>query len=312
MRSDRHEQTGLAAVASVEAYENNKIRKHELTKPLKENDRVKNIKSLMAQTGPVLCSYKSDKRLKIIFESIKNSLPIIEVEDTYNVLHKIWKVDEENKIKEISSFFNLMECIYIADGHHRSAAASRVSKDGEIKNILSNFFLTVSFPHDELRIIDYNRIVKDLNHHTSDQLIDKISKSFIIEKIGKARKPTKKNTFGMYIENQWYLLSIKDELIPNDPVNKLDVSILQNYLLGPLLGIDDPRTNLRIDFVGGNRGLKELIRRVDNGENKIAFALYPTSMDDLMSVADKGLLMPPKSTWFEPKLADGLLTHIFS
>ena len=309
--SRNHEQTGLAAIASVEAYNTNRIKKHELTKPLKENDRVKNILSLNAQTGPVLCSYKADNNIKNIYELIKKDRPIINVKDLYDISHIIWKIDKKEDINKISSYFNLMDSIYIADGHHRSAAASKVSKKIENKDSVNNSFLVVLFPHDELQIIDYNRVVKDLNKYNPDQLVNKISKYFIVEQTNKIQKPCSKNTFGMYLDSKWYSLSIKNNIMPEDPVSKLDVSLLQDYILGPILGIDDPRTNSRIDFVGGSRGVKELISRVDSGENKIAFALFPTSMEDLMSVADSGLLMPPKSTWFEPKLADGLLSHTF-
>tara|TARA_B100001250_G_scaffold414601_1_gene454412 strand:+ start:15971 stop:17209 length:1239 start_codon:yes stop_codon:yes gene_type:complete len=311
IRSKNHEQTGLAAIASVEAYNSNRIKKHELTKPLKENDRIKNIISLNAQTGPVLCSYKADNNIKNIYELIKKDRPIINVKDLYGISHIIWKIDTEVFINKISSYFNLMDSIYIADGHHRSAAASKVSKEIENKGSLNNFFLAVLFPHNELQIIDYNRVVKDLNKYNPGELLDKIREYFILEQTNRIQKPSSKNTFGMYLDSKWYSLSIKKNFIPEDPVSKLDVSLLQNYILGPILGIDDPRTNSRIDFVGGNRGVEELVSRVDSGEDKIAFALFPTSMEDLMSVADLGLLMPPKSTWFEPKLADGLLSHTF-
>ena len=311
-----HAQVGLVAVASVADYDINRIRKHEYTRPAKEDDRVRQIEALNAQTGPVLLAYKSQPELDAILEETTKQPPLVDVTADDGVRHTFWKIDDEDTIDKITRGFDAMEAIYIADGHHRSASASRVAKshaamrpesDGEHN---SDYFLSVIYPHNQMNILDYNRVITDLNGLSKDALLEKIKASFTVTEEDAPVKPSKPTEFGMYLDGQWYRLNINPELVPNDPVASLDVSLLADNLIEPILGISDPRTDNRIDFVGGIRGLGELEKRVDSGEMAIAFSLYPTSMEALMAVADAGEVMPPKSTWFEPKLADGLVSHV--
>lgn len=304
-----HVQTGVAMVASCEAYDVNTIRKHEFTRPKKEDDRVNQITALNAQTGPVLLAYKASPVVKAMLDAETANPPTYNVTADDGVGHAIWVIDDETKIEVLSNAFNTMPALYIADGHHRSAAGSRVAK-AKPDTESAQYFLTVAYADDEMRILDYNRVVKDLNRHTPEDLLAAIGERFDVVRADAQAKPTKPTQFGMYLDGAWYTLDLHDDYIPDDPVGRLDVSLLHTNLIEPLLGISDPRTDERIDFVGGIRGMEGLEKRVNSGEMAVAFALYPTSMADLMAVADAGEVMPPKSTWFEPKLADGLLSHV--
>ena len=306
-----HVQTGIVAAASVKHYDTNRIRKHEFTRPAKENDRVAQIEALNAQTGPVLLAYKSDDEVDALIESVTQNKPLYDLVADDGIGHTIWIMEDEQTAEKISSAFNAMDAIYIADGHHRSASASRVAKTiGGSDDQMSHYFLSVIFPHKQMKIFDYNRVITDLNGLNKDEFITKISENFSCKKESSPVKPSKANEFGMYIDGEWYRLNINENLVPNDPVKRLDVSLLADNLLGPILNITDPRTDPRIDFVGGVRGLEGLEKRVDSGEMVAAFSMYATSMDDLIAVADANEVMPPKSTWFEPKLADGLVSHV--
>jgi len=309
-----HSQVGLVAAASVADYDINRIRKHEYTRPAKEDDRVRQIEALNAQTGPVLLAYKSQPDMDAILEATTKQPPLVDVTADDGVQHTFWKIDDEATIARISAGFDAMQAIYIADGHHRSASASRVAKSHALSegdgNQSSDYFLSVIYPHNQMNILDYNRVITDLNGLSREQLLEKVKAAFTVTKESAAVKPGKATEFGMYLGGQWYRLNIKPERVSDDPVASLDVSLLADNLIEPILGIADPRTDNRIDFVGGIRGLGELEKRVDNGEMAIAFSLYPTSMEALMAVADAGEVMPPKSTWFEPKLADGLVSHV--
>ena len=310
---DGHSQVGLVAAASVADYDINRVRKHEFTRPAKEDDRVRQIEALNAQTGPVLLAYKSQADMDAILEETTKQPPLVDVTADDGVQHTFWKIDDDATIEKISAGFEAMNAIYIADGHHRSASASRVAKSHEMSgdgNQNCDYFLSVIYPHNQMNILDYNRVITDLNGLSKDGLLEKVKTAFTVTEESTAVKPAKATEFGMYVDGQWYRLKINDELVPNDPVASLDVSLLANNLIEPFLGISDPRTDNRIDFVGGIRGLGELEKRVNSGEMAIAFSLYPTSMEALMAVADAGEVMPPKSTWFEPKLADGLVSHV--
>ena len=308
-------QTGIACVASVEAYRKNQIKKHEFTKPVKEDDRVNNINELKAQTGPVLLAYQNTHEISDLLSKVKEKETLYDVSAPDGSNHKIWIVNESKFFNPILEEINSMESLYIADGHHRSAAASRVMEEMKKNNNTHtgqedyNFFLSVAFPHSEMSILDYNRIIKELNN-SKDELISNIKENFYITLHEGQFKPKQKGQFGMYIEGKWYNLEIKEEKVDTkDPVKSLDVSILHDFLIEPFLGIKDERTDQRIDFVGGARGLGELERRVNNDGFKIAFSLYPTPIEALIDVANANKVMPPKSTWFEPKLLDGLLSH---
>lgn len=312
---DGHVQTGLVVIASVADYDTNRIRKHEFTRPDKEDDRVKQIDALNAQTGPVFLTYRHDETVdKVIAEACKQT-PEYDLTADDGVQHTIWVLKDQQAIDTITQNFDQMNCLYIADGHHRSAAGSRVAamrrQQGAPEDDVSQYFLSVVFPDNQMQILDYNRVIKDLNGLDKESFLQNIDKAFTVEKSAEAVKPATTGQFGMYLDGQWYRLSIKQDLIPSDdPVGRLDVSLLQNQLIDPVLGISDPRRDKRIDFVGGIRGLTELEKRVNSGEMAVAFSLFPTSMADLMAVADAGEVMPPKSTWFEPKLADGLVSHV--
>ncbi len=309
LRMGVQEQIGLVAIASVADYDSNKIRKHEYTRPVKEDDRVNQIDALNAQTGPVFLTYRHNSIIDELSSKISNSEPLYNLTADDGVIHSIWIIDNESDINIITQTFNSMDCLYIADGHHRSAAASRIAKMRDNDN--SKYFLSVLFPDNQMKILDYNRVISDLNGLDEKSILEQISKSFSVDKSSQQVKPEKAGIFGMYLNEQWYQLTIKADLIPKeDPVARLDVSLLQENLIKPLFDISDPRVDNRIDFVGGIRGLSELEKRVQSGEMKIAFSLFPTSLDDLMSVADANKVMPPKSTWFEPKLADGLVSHV--
>jgi uncharacterized protein (DUF1015 family) len=304
-------QTGVAFAASIAAYGENRIRRHELTRPDKENDRVRNIATLNAQTGPVLLGYRADAKLGELVSATARTTPLFSVPGPNDVQHTIWRV-EPDALASFTAAFAALDALYIADGHHRSAAAARVAAQRRgAADASHEYFLSVAFPHDELRILDYNRVVRDLDGLAPEALLARARESFTVNARPGRVAPARTETFGMYLAGRWYELTLEPSLVPrNDPVASLDVSLLQEFLLGPILNVGDPRTDSRIDFVGGVRGLEELERRVDSGRAAVAFALHATRMEQLMSVADAGKLMPPKSTWFEPKLADGLLSHV--
>jgi len=311
-----HEQTGLVATTSVEEYQQNKIKKHEFTRPDKEDDRVNHIDALNAQVGPVFLTYKAQPAIDSFVREFCRHQPEFDFSTDDGIRHTLWVVGERSSIDFLISEFAKMDALYVADGHHRSAAASRIYEMRKNANPNHSghepycYFLSVIFPHDQMYIMDYNRVVKDLNGLTPDDFLSKLAEKFILKKMEQAGKPTGKNHFALYIDHQWYHLQARPALLnPSDPVERLDVSILQKHCLAPLLGIGDPRKDKRIDFIGGIRGLAELERRVDSGEMQVAFALFPTSIEDLMSIADAGEVMPPKSTWFEPKLRSGLVVH---
>lgn len=311
-----HEQTGLVAGASVADYDTNRIRKHEFTRPVKEDDRVRQIDAVNAQTGPVLLAYPDAPVVDQILAAATRKEPVLDATADDGIQHTLWMIDEADAIAQLTEAFNAMHAIYIADGHHRSAAASRIAKMrheqyGDIKNAPWDYFLSVIFPHHQMQIFDYNRVVKDLNGWEAAQFLADIEENFDLEPSATPVKPTEPGTFGMYMDNHWFKLTLHQRLLPNeDPVARLDVSRLAHYLIEPILGIKDPRRDERIDFVGGIRGLEGLEKRVDSGEMAVAFSLYPTSMQDLMAVADNNDVMPPKSTWFEPKLADGVVSYM--
>ena len=306
-----HVQTGLVAAASVADYDSNRIRKHEFTRPAKEDDRVRQIEALNAQTGPVLLAYRSDPVVDQLIDGVTAGVPEYDITADDAIRHIFWVVSDRFVIERLSSEFDRMEALYIADGHHRSAAASRVAaKLNRGPQAMSSYFLAVIFPHRQMQILDYNRVVRDLNGLSAAALLEKIAAAFVVEPQAEPVSPVRTGEFGMYLEGRWYRLSVHPQRVPDDPVARLDVSLLADNLLEPLLGISDPRRDPRIDFVGGIRGLGELEKRVNSGEMALAFSLFPTSMDDLMAVADANQVMPPKSTWFEPKLADGLVSHL--
>lgn len=310
-----HVQTGLVATAAVACYDANRIKKHEFTRPDKEDDRVRQIEATNAQTGPVLLAYPASATADALIAAIAEGTPAADVTAAgahHTVRHQIWICDDAEHIAAISRCFDGMEALYIADGHHRSAAASRVAaaRRQEEHVLSSDYFLTVIFPHHQMKIMDYNRVVTDLNGLEKSALLARLAAAFSVAPSNGRVAPEAPGVFGMYLAGQWYHLVIKPELVPSDPVARLDVSLLSDHVLGPLLGIADLRRDKRIDFVGGIRGLGELERRVDSGEMAVAFALHPTGMEQLMAVADSHNVMPPKSTWFEPKLADGLVSHV--
>lgn len=302
-------QTGIAAVASLKDYATNRIRKHELTTPLKEDDQVRQIEAVNAQTGPVMSGYPHAPTIDAILSQAANGNAAVDVTAEDGVRHQLWMIADKSTINKLTRAFEALPAIYIADGHHRSAAAARVaaSRKGEGSH---NYFLSVIFPEHEMTILDYNRVLKDLNGRTVEQLLSELRKRFSVTESDHAARPATSGEYGMYTNDRWYKLSIRPELIPSDPIGRLPITVLTRSVIEPLFGIKDPRTDKRIDFVGGARGLEGLEKRVKSGEMTVAFALYPTQMRDLMDVADAGGIMPPKSTWFEPKLADGMVNHV--
>lgn len=311
-----HVQTGLVAAASVEAYDNDRIKKHEFTRPVKEDDRVRQIEALNAQTGPVFLVYKAHVTVDGILAHVTTQPPAVDVTARDGVRHELWVIDEDTAISRLSEAFDGMDALYVADGHHRSAAGSRVgntrrqANPGHTGGESYNYFLSVIFPDDQMQILDYNRVVRDLNGLDEKTFLARVGESFEAKAETAPVKPAHQAEFGMYLKGQWYRLTLDPARIPDDPVASLDVSLLADNLISPILGITDPRRDERIDFVGGIRGLGELEKRVDSGEMAVAFALFATTMEALMAVADAGEVMPPKSTWFEPKLADGLVSHV--
>lgn len=304
-------QTGLVCVSSVEDYFNNIIKKHEFTRPEKEKDRIDHMRTIQAQTGNVFMAYRDVMELNAIINGWKpTNKPVYDFTATDGIQHSIWVIDRDMVIDSITQLFKTkVPATYIADGHHRAASAAKVSKELP-DNDDAKFFLTTIFPASQLAILDYNRLVKDLNGWTAAKLISRLQDDFFITLSPEPVKPSQLHEFGMYLDGQWYILSSRKGTYNEDPIGVLDVTILSNNILNKLLGIKDQRTDKRIDFVGGIRGLQELEKRVNSGEMKVAFSLYPVTIDQLFNIADSGNVMPPKSTWFEPKLRDGLLTHL--
>jgi len=311
---DGRSQTGIVGCASIDDYISGVIKKHENTRADKEVDRINHVDSLSAQTGPIFLAYRGRDDIRAVISAVKKTPALYDFTSPDGITHKVWAIREEKDIKTIGDAFADTNDIYIADGHHRCASAVKVGlkRRQEHPDYTGeeefNYFLSVLFADEELMIMDYNRVVKDLNGHSAQDILDSLSALGTLCAKDKAYKPAKKGEVGVFMDGQWYCLEFDGKFIPDDPVEGLDVSVLQNNVLKPIFDINDPKTDKRIDFVGGIRGLSELERRV--GEDcKIAFSMYPTSIDELFAVADAKLLMPPKSTWFEPKLRSGLFIH---
>ena len=292
-------QTGVVAGGAVAAYRENRIRRHELTRPDKEDDRVRQIEAVRAHTGPVFCVHRGDDAVAAVLTRVTAGTSALDATAPDGVRHILWIVEDTENIAALSHAFDRLGTIYIADGHHRAAAGARVKGADRL--------LVVSFPDDEVRILDYNRVVRDLKGLSPQEFLAKVGERFSVTPSDGPVKPSGRGRFGMYLAGRWHRLEVREMPAGGKPSSRLDVSILADLLLAPVLGVADPRTDTRIDFVGGARGLGELARRVDSGEMAVGFALYPTSLADLMAVADAGEIMPPKSTWFEPKLADGMV-----
>lgn len=310
-------QTGIAGCVSVDEYQNNKIKKHEFTRVEKERDRINHFDICNADTEPVFLTYRNDARINMMIEGWTSSHdPEYDITSSDGIQHILWVVDDDGVIAGLTALYGEISAMYIADGHHRSASACKVGlkrreeNQGYTGDEEFNYFMAVIFPDVDLKIFDYNRVVKDLNGNTSEEFINKIKDAgFYVEETDAAhRRPDSKHVFGMFLGDKWYRITPSEELVPDHPIDSLDVSILQNNVLRPILGIDDPRTDTRIDFVGGIRGLEGLERRVRD-DMAVAFAVYPVDIEDLMNVSDNGMVLPPKSTWFEPKLASGLFIH---
>lgn len=315
---DGRSQTGIVACASIDDYQNNIIKKHENTRADKEADRIRHVDALSAQTGPIFLAYRANESINETIDAVKESPAINDFVSDDGIRHRVWIIDDDKDIEVICNAFLKMDSIYIADGHHRCASAVKVGlkrreeHPDHTGDEEYNYFLSVLFPDDQLMIMDYNRVIKDLNGHTADEILSELKKLGELKERGSSPyKPVKKGEVSVYIDGKWYSLDFDGKYLSDDPVKGLDVSILQDNVLKPLFGIDDPKTDKRIDFVGGIRGLSELERRCRT-DCRIAFAMYPTSISELFAVADAGLLMPPKSTWFEPKLRSGLFIHDIS
>jgi uncharacterized protein (DUF1015 family) len=310
---DGRSQTGLVCVSSLNDYDNNIIKKHEFTRPDKEQDRIDHMKTIGAQTGNVFLAYRNAQLVDEVIEKWMQKGPVYDFVADDGITHTIWIVSDSDVVKKITALFETeVPCTYIADGHHRAASAAKVRKVlGAEKSSNADYFLTTLFPASQLHIMDYNRLVKNLNGYTVEGFLEKLGEQFDVEPSKVAVKPEQLHDFGLYINKKWYKLTAKQgTFLENDPIGVLDVSILQQNVLSKLLNIQDPRTDKNIDFVGGIRGLGELEKRVKSGEMAAAFSLYPVSIEQLFAIADSGNVMPPKSTWFEPKLRDGLLTHL--
>ena len=308
-------QTGIVACASIDDYSRNVIKRHENTRADKELDRIRHVDACDMQTGPIFLAYRSDAALAKLVSERKKEAPACDFVSEDGIGHRVWVIAGRDDVAHIRELLGRLDGVYIADGHHRCASAVRVGLmrreacPGYTGEEEFNFFLSVLFPDEELRIMDYNRVVKDLNGYSPEDFLDRISEDFQVERAGSVPfRPDRKGRFGMYLQDTWYILSAKEHILSGDAVEGLDVSLLQDHLLAPVLGIQDPRSDKRIDFVGGIRGLEELERRVHT-DAAAAFSLYPTSIGELFAVADAGRLMPPKSTWFEPKLRSGLFLH---
>lgn len=314
-----HTQHGIVGCASVEEYVRDIIKKHELTRRDKEDDRTRHVRVTNAHSGPIFLTYCARPAIDALVDRVRATPPVNDFVADDGIRHQFWVVGDGTTIEAIAREFRSVPALYVADGHHRSAAAARVGQEMAAENPHHtgdeeyNFFLAVAFPHNQLRILDYNRLVKDFNGRNREQFLASLAPTFTVTPSADRVRPSRKGEYGMYVAGQWYNLRAATALtaIP-DPVERLDVSILQKHLLTPILGIEDPRTSKRIDFVGGIRGLEELERRVDSGEMRVAFALTPTSIDELIAIADAGKFMPPKSTWFEPKLRDGMVVHFLT
>lgn len=307
-------QTGLVCCSSIDDYENDRIKKHEFTRPEKEQDRINHIKTTGAQTGNVFLAYRNVPAIDAVIEAWKKEhAALYDFTADDGITHTIWVIDAPDVIEQVSRLFmTKVPATYIADGHHRAASAAKVRHTmGKNPPASAHCFLTTLFPANQLRILDYNRVVKDLNGLEAEELLSSLHDDFDVTLIGDAAySPEQLHDFGMYLEGQWYKLTARSDSYSSDPIGVLDVTILSQNILAKLLGIKDQRTDKRIDFVGGIRGLEELKKRVDSGEMAVAFSLYPVSIEQLFAIADRGEVMPPKSTWFEPKLRDGLLTHL--
>ena len=304
-------QTGLVCVSSIEDYFNDVIKKHELTRPEKEKDRIDHMRTIRAQTGNVFMAYRDVMEINALINGWKaKNTPEYDFTASDGIKHTIWVINRDDVINSITNLFaTKVPNTYIADGHHRAASAAKVSKqlpDSED----AKFFLTTIFPESQLAILDYNRVVKDLNDLTTEEFIGALQDDFMITYSPEPVKPAVLHEFGMYLEDEWYILTAREGTYRKDPIGVLDVTILQKNVLDKILDIEDPRTDNRVDFVGGIRGLEELEKRVNSGEMAAAFSLYPVTLQQLFAIADSGKVMPPKSTWFEPKLRDGLLTHL--
>ena len=308
-------QTGLVCGSSVDDYENGLIKKHEFTRPEKEQDRIRHIATTGAQTGNVFLAYRNVEAIDTLIDKWKKEKnPVYDLLADDGIQHSIWIINDTDTIAAITELFKTqVPFTYIADGHHRAASAAKVRKAmGSKAEEGADIFLTTLFPSNQLHIMDYNRVVMDLNGLSEAEFLEKLNDQFIVERADKAFSPAMLHQFGLYFHKQWYSLTAKENTYTADPIGILDVTILQNNLLDPLLGIKDQRTDQRIDFVGGIRGLEELEKRVDSGEMALAISLHPVSIQQLFDIADSGDVMPPKSTWFEPKLRDGLLTHLIN
>jgi uncharacterized protein (DUF1015 family) len=309
-----HVETGLAAVASLADYATNRIRRHEHTTPAKEDDRVRQIEAVNAQTGPVMLGYPTAPQLDALLAHAASGATAFDVTADDGVRHQLWVIGDDDTIAAVTRAVDALPALYIADGHHRSAAAERVAKarngDGAHR-----YFLTVMFPQNEMTILDYNRVIRDLGWRTADELLALLRKTYTVEASDQPVRPDAAHEVGMYLAGRWYRLTLNADVAAKaersaDPVERLPITLLTHNIIEPMFGITDPRTDKRIDFIGGGRGLAELERLVASGAFAVAFALYPTQMRDLMAVADAGAIMPPKSTWFEPKLADGAVSHV--
>ena len=311
---DGRKQTGIVACASIDDYESGVIKKHENTREDKELDRITHVDTCNAQTGPIFLAYRAQADIDEVVNRVRLQQPEYSFTSEDGISHVVWLIDRPTDIETIRNSFENLSQIYIADGHHRAASAVKVGFKRRTENPSHqgteeyNYFLSVLFPHNQLKILPYNRVIRDLNGYSEDAFLEKLRVCFDVVKVNEAYSPSDKGEYGMYLDGQWYKLSVKKEYLSNDPVAGLDVSILQDNVLGPILGIEDPRTDKRIDFVGGIRGLSELERRASS-DMKLAFSMYPTSIEELFSVADANMLMPPKSTWFEPKLRSGIFIH---
>ncbi len=315
LQTAEHQQIGLVAATSVAAYESGRVCKHELTQPGKEDDRTRQIDSLNAQTGPVFLTCPESPEFSALAAKISGEEPTYDFSCDDGVRHSLWVINDVADISALDALFENMAHLYIADGHHRSAAAARVAAKrrearSDAKEGPEDYFLSVIFPENEVCILDYNRVVRDLNGLTVANLLSKLESDFSVSLSNAPVQPQKRGEFGLYVDGQWYRLQLSLDAIPQDPVERLDVSLLTNHLLSPILGIEDLRRDPRIGFVGGIRGTDGLEACVDSGEMAAAFALHPTAMAEVMAVADAGRLMPPKSTWFEPKLADGIVSYV--
>jgi uncharacterized protein (DUF1015 family) len=305
-------ETGLAAVASIAAYAENRVHKHELTTPAKEDDRVRQIEAIDAQTGPVMLAYPEAPGVDNLLAHAAEAKPAVDVAADDGVRHQLWVIDDEATIMGLTRAVDALPALYIADGHHRSAAALRVAQS---RNQKDGYFLAVLLPQQEMTILDYNRVLRDLNGLTSEEVLREIGRSYAVEPSDQPVRPARADEVGMFLGGRWRRLALKPEVAAKfaqsgDPVARLPITRLAKHVIEPVFGISDPRRDKRIDFVGGGRGLGELERLVSSGAFAVAFALYPTQMSDLMAVADAGAIMPPKSTWFEPKLADGMVSHM--